>query len=572
MCTVKRQDDVDPEQLKHIIRKRALENAVRHGGKAELKAVIAGTIGERPDLRQHAKDITSIATTVVNEINALSIDEQDQLIKETAPELLKKVSTRHRKEEYLPALPGSDHVVMRFAPNPNGPATLGSARGSVVNSQYAKRYDGAFILRFDDTDPQTKRPMPEAYEWYRDDCVWLGAPPDAVVTASDRVETYYRYAEQLIEQGAAYVCTCPQQRFKELKDTSVPCPDRERPPKENLTLWEKMLEGGFGEKEAVLRIKTDIKHKNPALRDWIAFRIIDVMHPLGLPFRVWPMLDFESAIEDHVLGITHIIRGKDLRDSEQRQRFLYDHFKWSYPFTLHWGRISIHEYGKFSTSALKKQIEQGVYRGWDDPKLPTIRALRRRGFMAQAIRQFMLKLGVNESDVSVSLENLYAENRKLVDPIAHRYFFVADPRVMRLRGVVPTVAHAPVHPSNPNLVRNINVDSEVYVSEADVKFSYGDIIRLKDLYNVRITRLEPLEAEYAGNNIIKGLRIIHWAPPEGPLVEVLKPDGVDNGIGERGIEVEKDRVVQFERYGFVRVDDIMQERERLKIVCYFTHK
>ncbi len=564
--------DVDSEQLKDIIRTRALENALRHGGKAELKAVIAGTIGERRELQQHAREIAAIAKTVVDEINALSIDEQNELIKNSAPELLKKVSTHHRKEEDLPALPDCDHVVMRFAPNPNGPATLGSARGIVVNSQYAIRYDGAFILRFDDTDPQTKRPMLEAYEWYRDDCAWLGAPPDEVITASDRVETYYRYAEQLIEQGAAYVCMCPQTQFKQLKDTRVPCPDRERPPEENVALWKKMLEGGFGEKEAVLRIKTDIRHKNPALRDWIAFRIIDVMHPRGLTFRVWPMLDFESAIEDHTLGITHIIRGKDLRDSEQRQRFLYDHFKWSYPFTLHWGRISIHEYGKFSTSALKKQIEQGTYRGWDDPALPTIRALRRRGFIAQAIRQFMLKLGVNESDIRISLENLYAENRKLVDPTANRYFFVADPQVMHLHDVVPTVARAPMHPSKPDQVRTIAVDSRVCISETDLQFSCGDIIRLKDLYNVRITSLEPLEAEYAGNRIAKGIRIIHWAPPDGPLVAVLKPDGVDNGIGESGIELEKDNVVQFERYGFVKVDDVTKDGERLKIVCYFTHK
>ena len=563
---------MDPEQLKDLIRKQALDNARRHDGKAELKAVISGTIGEHPDLKQSAREIAFIARTVVEEINALSPDEQDHLIKEIAPELQQRTSVRRHKEEYLPALPQSANVVMRFAPNPNGPATLGSARGIVINSQYAQRYDGSFILRFDDTDPQTKRPMLEAYDWYLDDCVWLGASPDVVIIASDRIETYYRFAEQLIEQGAAYVCTCPQQQFKALKDARLACGDRERTPEQNLALWKKMLGGDFGEKEAVLRIKTDIEHKNPALRDWIAFRIIDVTHPRGMTFRVWPMLDFESAIEDHMLGVTHIIRGKDLRDSEQRQRFLYNHFKWSYPFTLHWGRIKIHEYGKFSTSALKKQIEQGVFRGWDDPQLPTIRALRRRGFVAQAVRQFMLKLGITESDISVSLENLYAENRKLVDPIAKRYFFVPNPKMMSIRGVTPTIARAPVHPSKLDLVREIAVGSQVCISEADLKFSCDDAIRLKDLYNVRITSKEPLEAEYAGSEITRGLRIIQWAQPEGPLVEVLRPDGVDKGIGEQGIEKELDRVVQFERYGFVRIDDVEQRGERLKIVCYFTHK
>ena len=132
------------------------------------------------------------------------------------------------------------------------------------------------------------------------------------------------------------------------------------------------------------------------------------------------MLDFESAIEDHELGVTHIIRGKDLRDSERRQEFLYNYMSWTYPFTLHWGRISIHEFGKFSTSKLRSEIDKGLYSGWDDPRLPTLRALRRRGFAPEAIRLFVLKLGINESDISVSLENLPCRERKLVDPVAHR--------------------------------------------------------------------------------------------------------------------------------------------------------
>jgi glutamyl-tRNA synthetase len=528
-------------------------------------------MGDYPELRQQASAISSSMDYVIAEVNTLTLDKQRELLEEIAPELLCHEGQQQGKKTHLPELPHSERVIMRFAPNPNGPATLGSARGIVVNSEYARRYDGTFILRFDDTDPQTKRPMLEAYAWYLEDCEWLGATPNVVVNASDQMELYYHYAEKLIVMGAAYVCTCSQQHFKTLKEAGLACPDRDNAPKLSMTRWKQMLDGHFSEKEAVLRIKTDITHKNPALRDWIGFRIVDLTHPRGLTFRVWPLLDFESAIEDHALGVTHIIRGKDLRDSEKRQKFLYDHLGWEYPFTLHWGRISVHEFGKFSTSALKKQISEGLYTGWDDPRLPTLRALRRRGFTPEAIKRFIVKLGVNESDISVSLENLYAENRKIVDPVAHRYFFVDHPVLMHITGSTPTVAHAPMHPSNPNVYREIPVEADVCISPKDKTFSIGDLVRLKDLYNVRIVSKEPLEAEYASQEIVKGTKIIHWAPPDGPLVQVLTPNGIDLGVGEAGIENELDNVVQFERYGFVRVDKV--EREGLtKITCYFTHR
>jgi glutamyl-tRNA synthetase len=561
---------MDSKAINTAIKKWALQNALRHAGKANRRAVISKLLGDHPELRPNAIELLGITEKIIAEINALSPDEQSQMLNHIAPELQQYSVKPQAGKIHLPDLPDHEHVIMRFAPNPNGPATLGSARGIVVNSEYARRYGGSFILRFDDTDPQTKRPMLEAYGWYLEDCDWLGATPDSVITASDRIETYYRYAERLLEKGAAYVCTCSQEHFKQFKQRKVGCPDRNNAPQKNLQLWKQMLDGSFGEKGAVLRIKTDMAHKNPALRDWIAFRIIDVQHPRGLRFRVWPMLDFESAIEDHELGVTHIIRGKDLRDSEKRQMFVYDHLGWKYPLTFHWGRISVHEFGKFSTSALGKQICNGLYRGWDDPRLPTLRALRRRGFAPEAIRRFFLRLGINESDISVSLENLYAENRKLVDPVANRYFFVQDPVSMNITKAEPTCARVPLHPSSA-LFREIAVKEDLCVSSKDLTFATGDLVRLKDLYNVRILAKDPLSAEYAGKEIVKGTKIIHWAPPEGPLVEVLTPTGVNIGVGEAGIETELGNVVQFERYGFVRVDAV-KRNGRAKITCYFTHK
>jgi glutamyl-tRNA synthetase len=460
-------------------------------------------------------------------------------------------------------------VVMRFAPNPNGPPTLGSARGIIINSEYVKKYGGKFIIRFDDTDPVKKRPMPEAYGWYLEDCEWLGAKPDIVISASNRVDQYYPIAEELIRRGGAYVCQCAQEVFKEHKDRGIECEHRSQTVEQNIGLWQKMLDGSLKEGEAVLRIKTDMHHKDPAIRDWPAFRIVTAPHPIvGGKYRVWPLLDFESAVEDHLLFTTHILRGKDLADSGSRQRYLYNHLGWTYPKVIHWGRIKIHQFGSFSTSKLRKAIEAGEYSGWDDPRVPTVRAIRSRGIRAEALRKFMIDLGVGETDISISMDSIYAENRKIVDPEANRYFFVWDPVELEIEGDVPDTAHAPLHPTIQRGTREIPAGNRLFICKSDLSgFAVGDKVRLKDLCNIEILSIEPPRARFLGQEMEKRIKIIHWAPISGPDVVVKKPDGEDKGVGEAGIAGELDHVVQFERYGFVRIHCAEE-----KIVANFAHR
>jgi glutamyl-tRNA synthetase len=458
---------------------------------------------------------------------------------------------------------------MRFAPNPNGPPTLGSARGIIINSEYVKRYGGRFIIRFDDTDPAKKRPMIEAYGWYLEDCTWLGAVPDQVVKASERLPLYYAVAEELIQRDGAYVCQCPQEVFKKHKERGVACPHRAETREESLALWRGMLDGTVEEGQAVLRIRTDMSFKDPAIRDWPAFRIVTVPHPLvGDRYRVWPLLDFESAVEDHLLGTTHILRGKDLADSETRQRYLYRHMGWEYPRTVHWGRIKIHQFGSFSTSKLKRAIEAGEYTGWDDPRVPTVMAMRCRGIQAAALRRFMIDLGVGETDISISMDSIYAENRKIVDPEANRRFFVWDPVPMEIEGPVPTLVKAPLHPTAPRGFREIAAGNRVLVCRSDLlEINPGDKVRLKDFCNIEVLSRDPAMAHFLGREVIKGIKIIHWCPEAGLPIKVLRPDGVDQGIGEPGIAEELHRVVQFERYGFVRINRLGEP-----VIAYFAHR
>ncbi len=560
------------DEIKLIIKKYALQNAVKYN-KTPQSGAVMGKVMAEVELRPHAREITLLVGEVLKEIEQMTPALWEEELESLAPELIVELNEKKEPEKGLPPLEINGNLVMRFAPNPNGPPTIGSARGIVVNSEYTRRYHGRLIIRFDDTDPATKRPMLEAYDWYLDDCEWLGAKPDEVIIASDRIPLYYEAAEQLIQKEGAYVCFCEQEVFKALKDAKKACPHREQGVEKNLGSWHRMIAGDYKEQEAVLRIKTDIAHKDPAIRDWVAFRIIKTPHPrVGDRYNVWPLLDFEGGIEDHLCGTTHIIRGKDLTDSETRQKYIYKYMGWTYPKTLHWGRVQIHEFGKLSTSGLKKAIAEGVYTGWDDPRVPTIRALRRRGIRPEAIRKFMIDLGLGETDISLSLDTLYAENRKIIDPVANRYFFVWEPVELEIEGAEPKVAKAPLHPARGG-VREIPAGTKVLVCRNDVgSLKEGERLRLKDLYNIEIISISPLKARFIGTdmNLVKKekARIIHWVPPDGLSVRVLSPDGEYTGVGERGMEKELDNVVQFERFGFVRIDSIKDD----EVVAYFTHK
>jgi glutamyl-tRNA synthetase len=569
---------LSPEDIK-TIEKYALQNAVKYGKAPQPKAVMGKVMGEFPQLRSDPDAVSEAIETIFSEIVKGNPEAWEARLSEIAPELIEALSIKKEPDKGLKPLEGAEigKVVMRFAPNPNGPGTLGSARGMIVNSEYVKMYRGKFILRFDDTDPDIKRPMLEAYEWYLDDFKWLGVVPDEVVCASDHFPIYYDYAKKLIEMGEAYVCFCKGEDFKELKDAKKGCTHRNVSPEENLMHWEKMLAGEYEDQQAILRIKTDIEHKDPALRDWGAFRIRKMSHPrpeIGNKYIVWPLLDFAGAIEDHELGMTHIIRGKDLMDSEKRQGYIYKYFGWNYPKTTHWGRVKIHEFGKFSTSGLRKAIEAGEYTGWDDPRLPTIRAIRRRGIRSEALKKFMIEMGVGTTDVSISMESLYAENRKIVDPIANRYFFVWDPVELVITDFEPAVAKLPLHPTDhARGVREISVGNKILVCKEDVeKLEVGSVLRLKDLCNIEINSLSPLQAKKSATSFedlkkVKG-KIIHWVPIDGISVKVRGPDGDIEGIGEFGIASELDKIVQFERFGFCRIDDLDGE----KVVAYFAHK
>ena len=294
--------------IENIVRKYALQNSLEYNGEGKSGSVLGRIMSERKDLRKLAKILKNYVEEEVERANSLAKENgteyiRELLTKENPDALIRKKQVRR---EGLPELKNAEKgkVVLRFAPNPNGPLTIGHSRGVVINAKFAEEYEGKVILRFDDTDTKVKPPLLEAYKWIEEDYEWItGKKPDVVIRASDRMPIYLKYAEKMISEGFGFVCKCSSEEFKRLRESGQGSPYRERSIQENLNDWNRMISGEMDEGGAVVRVKTSLDIPNPALRDWPALRIQHNEHPcVGDKYKVWPLLDFQSAIEDGYNG------------------------------------------------------------------------------------------------------------------------------------------------------------------------------------------------------------------------------------------------------------------------------
>ncbi|HTY75231.1 MAG TPA: glutamate--tRNA ligase, partial [Candidatus Nanoarchaeia archaeon] len=487
------------QELRELIRKLALLNASTHDGKAQTGAILGKILGDKAEFRTQVKELSAVINEILSEVNALPLEEQKRIVAEKWPETLKKDKA---EEKRLPPLINADKynlVVTRFSPNPDCVLHLGSARAILLSHEYARMYNGKFILRFEDTDPKVKRPSLEFYDWIRKDLAWLGCKVDEEYIQSDRIPIYYEYAERLIRDGNAYVCTCIPDEFRKTILMQKSCPCRDLPAEEHMERWKRMRDGVFKEGEAVLRVKTDLNHPNPAVRDWPAMRVIDPVkypHPrVDSRYYAWPLYNLAAGLDDHLLGITHIIRGKEHLTNGVRQEFMYKHLGWDYPQAIHYGRLKIT--GAFlSKSKIILGVRDGTFCGFDDPRLATFAALRRRGITAEAIKKMIIDVGPKPADVTLSWENLYSYNRKILDPVCNRYFFVAEPVKLAVKNLPKTFeAKLPLHPEKPErgyrqyVVAPSGVENTAafWVSKKDAaSMEAGKILRLMELFNVKI--------------------------------------------------------------------------------------
>lgn len=580
-----------PEAAKDQLKKVALANAVANRlryGQAKLEPVVNKVFGEFREFRQYAKEVVAIVRDIVQYVNNLSIED----LKRIAEEIGITVEIEAKFEsKTLPPLPNVEswgNVVTRFAPNPDFPIHIGNARAAILSHMYAMMYKGKFILRFEDTDPRTKRPMAEAYNIIREDLRWLGISWNEEYIQSLRMNIYYDYLKKLIANGYAYVDLCSSEVFRELRNRGMACPHRNEDPSIHIERLEKIFAGEYGEGEAVVRLKTDLSHPDPAIRDWVIFRIIDTSkypHPVtGDRYNLWPTYNFAAAIDDHLMKVSHILRGREHAVNTLKQMYIYSYLGWRYPEVINFGRVGL-ENTILSKTLIKTRLKQepSRYMGIDDIRFGTIAALRRRGIAAETIRQIILELGVKGVDAMISWENIAAVNRKLLDPISKRVFVVCNPVKIRIINMeLPIKVKLQYHPTaNLGSREYILKVPEVYICSKDAEvFKNVGFLRLMEFINIKFIGEEDngvILSEVIGGDVEYakklGASIVQWVPMEHSIkVKIVKAEGKKLKkllcVGEKALELlNTGEVVQMVRLGFGRVDSI----EKYGVSIIYTH-
>ena len=322
--------------MKKKILQISLENAVEFKGKCSKKAIInkiIPLIKDKSKLKKISKDVD----IVIDQVNNMSLSDQIIELKKLNPKFFDKKEKIKKKIVDLPNVKKIFRV--RSAPSASGPLHIGHALVLSINKIYRDLYGGAHILRIEDTNPEAN--FKEFYSMIKKDFTWLVGKPDEIYVQSDRIESYYNIAEKLIKKGKLYFCNENSEVIrKKIRKGEKPI-GASSSVKSNLENWKKMLKGEYDAGEGVMRVNTPDNLKNPALRDWIAFRINKSKHPkTRSKYCVWPMMNFSVAVDDHELKITHVIRGKDHEDQTRRQSNIFEYMNWKTPEYIHLGRIN----------------------------------------------------------------------------------------------------------------------------------------------------------------------------------------------------------------------------------------
>jgi len=570
------------DKIKKLAKTLALQNAVKHEGKANPKALIGGVLGSFPEAKTQMKEVIKIINESTTEVNKLSLEEQENLLRKERPDFDKK-----EKKEGLKPLPEAEErkVVMRFEPSPSGPLHVGHAYPLSLNLEYSKMYKGKFILRISDTNPDNIDPG--AYEAIQRDAEWLAEDEIAeVIIQSDNMEKYYKYAVELFKKGKLYVCTCDSEKFKEYKLKGEECPCRNLSLEENKERWIKMkdIHHGYKPGEAVVRYKSSMTHKNPAMRDFAVFRINETRHPRQEnKYRLWPMMNFTVSIDDMDEGMTHTLRGKDHADNAKKQAMIHEDFGFKTPIAISVGRINFEGF-PVSCSKTKVRINSGEFEGWNDVRIPFLPALRRRGYQPEALRKYAVQVGVTKNDKTVHIKDYYKQlnalNKELIDPVSNRYFFVEEPIKIIVKNSDYKEIELDLHPDNKKGGRLFFTNNNFYIPKKDFENTKeGEVIRLIDCMTIK--KIKDKEFEFIKNKYEKNdtTKLIQWLPvgdDEKELgtklidTKIIMPDNsIIKGLSERTIKkLATGTIIQFQRLGFCKLDQTIGET---KVFC-FGHK
>ena len=321
-------------------------------------------------------------------------------------------------------------TVTRFPPEPNGYLHIGHAKSLCINFGVKQKYNGKCNLRFDDTNPVKEDE--EYVDSIKEDIKWLGFEWDKLLYASDYFDIMYECAVKLIKKGLAYVCDLSAEEIKNtrgsLTQTGKNSPYRDRSTEENLRLFEEMKDGKYADGQKVLRAKIDMASPNLNMRDPVIYRIVHARHHnTGDKWCIYPMYDLAHPIEDAVEGITHSLCTLEFEDHRPLYDWVVDNCDFSQkPQQIEFARLNVAN-TVMSKRFLKKLVEEKFVMGWDDPRMPTLCGIRRRGYPAEAVRDFCERVGVCKANSEVEPSYLEACVRENLNVTADRVMAVLDP-------------------------------------------------------------------------------------------------------------------------------------------------
>lgn len=419
-------------------------------------------------------------------------------------------------------------VHTRFPPEPNGYLHIGSAKAIWINHSTAKKYGGLFNLRYDDTNPSKEDE--EFVKAIEEDLHWLGADPTGgIFYGSDYFDKCYEFACKLIRDGKAYVCDLSQEEMAKYRGTltepGIPSPYRERSVEENLDLFERMKNGEFANGERTLRAKIDMASPNMNMRDPVIYRILHMNHHRqGNKWCIYPMYDFAHPIQDALEGITHSLCSIEFENHRPLYNWVVDNVGFEHkPHQWEFARLNM-TYTVMSKRYLRKLVETGVVDGWDDPRMPTLQGLRRRGYTPTAIFDFIERTGVAKANSMADIRLLEYCICEELNETAQRRIAVIDPlkvTISNIKDGETQYFELPNHPKKPELgTRKLPFTNKLYIEKSD--FMENPIPGFK--------RLKPGgEVRLLGAYIMKCDEVLH--DENGNVTELICSVDIETGNG-----------------------------------------
>ena len=564
---------------KEAIKQLILENAVKYKGKADKKFVFGAILANYPEYRTNQQELHDILDNLVAEVNALDIDTQIQELEKINPEFFEKKEKIDRNIFAFLNIKEGDKVISAFPPSPEKYYHIGHAKAILLNYLLSQKYNGKFYLRFEDTNPE--KVLPEFYTIMLEDIGWLGVKWDQVQYASDHMDLFISSAEKLIREDKAYMCFCLAEVASEKRGKAEECDCRNHSVEENLKFWKEF--SSYPEGKAVLRLKIDLKHKNSRMRDPTIFRRINAKHPrIGDKYNIYPTYDFQNPIMDGYFYITHRLRTVEFEMASELHHYIRKTLGFYDTYTYEFSRMNF-EGTESSGRVIREKVESGELIGWDDPSLPTLRALKRRGFTPQAITQMVIESGITKSSGSLlTWDTLIKYNKRILNDTSKRFFFIKDLVEVSVLNDKNKSFTLEMHPSLNLGKRQFKSTGKYYLEKEDVdSFKDGILIRLMDninfKYNIKTKSGEFHSEDYLNFKEYKEeKKIIHFLPVDNNQIvktKVFMPNhDIIEGLAEINIDTLKiGEIIQFERFGFCRLDSITEENGKKIYNFWFTH-